>query len=386
MHKKLTKLSLLLLLTNFSLPIMHAEESSQTEITLQTETTVTPAETSTTPAADESDTTRNITSIVEKNGESQYDFKDPQALLEALKNSPENKSTMFNLMESENGVDFMLDSLSALKDNHLYYILNQKGNDGGTNVLIQTDEQNNVKTSFYLAEDLAKLAAERLNNDYEQYKDSSVEAYYVYAQEHIDDILGTYIEHPEVNGSNHTLLQRLNSVDHWMLELITQYVEKNTNRAEVHETEQEGTVYVFNIDQKESQQLVELAQSLEEATDETKRLTEELQKGYLGTISFSMKLGEIAMSLSTDDAHHVIEYRIGLEKATIKQPDAKKIISSQEFIKKTGIDIFADGLVSVVTAETTSSNDEENTQSEATAETDSAEETTTLAETTIGEE
>ena len=49
----------------------------------------------------------------------------------------------------------------------------------------------------------------------------------------------------------------MNSVDHWMLELITQYVEKNTNRAEVHETEQEGTVYVFNIDQKESQQLVE---------------------------------------------------------------------------------------------------------------------------------
>lgn len=386
MHKKLTKLSLFLLLTNFSLPIMHAEESSQTETTLQTETIVSPAETSTTPATEESHATGNNTSIVEKNGESQYDFKEPKALLEALKKFPENKSSMLNLMESENGVDFTLDSLSALKDNQLYYILNQKGNDGGTNVIIQTDEQNNVKTSFYLAEDLAKLAAERLNNDYEHYKDSSVEAYYVYAQEHIDDIFGTYIEHPEANESNHALLQRLNSVDDWMLELITQYVKKNTNRAEVHETEQEGTVYVFNIDQKESQQLVELAQSLVEATDETKRLTEELQKGYLGTISFSMKLGEIAVSLSTDDAHHVIEYRIGLEKATIKQPDAEKIISSQEFIKKTGIDIFADGLVSVVTTETTSSNVEHNTQSEATAETNSAEEVTTLAETTISEE
>ena len=210
MHKKLTKLSLFLLLTNFSLPIMHAEESSQTETTLQTETIVSPAETSTTPATEESHATGNNTSIVEKNGESQYDFKEPKALLEAVKKFPENKSSMLNLMESENGVDFTLDSLSALKDNQLYYILNQKGNDGGTNVLIQTDEQNNVKTSFYLAEDLAKLAAERLNNDYEHYKESSVEAYYVYAQEHIDDIFGTYIEHPEANESNHALLQRLN--------------------------------------------------------------------------------------------------------------------------------------------------------------------------------
>ncbi|OFK61727.1 hypothetical protein HMPREF2811_02785 [Globicatella sp. HMSC072A10] len=386
MHKKLTKLSLFLLMTSLSLPMVQAEESNQTETTLQPKTTVTPTETSTTLAADESDTTGNITSIVEKNGESQYDFKDPQALLEALKNSPENKSSMFNLMESENGVDFTLDSLSVLKDNHLYYILSQKGNDGGTNVVIQTDEQENVKTSFYLAEDLAKLAAERLNNDYEHYKDSSVEAYYVYAQEHIEDILGTYIEHSEANEANHALLQRLNSVDHWMLDLIAQYVEKNTNRAEVHQTDQEGTVYVFNIDQKESQQLAQLTQTLAEGTDETNRLTEELKKGYLGTISFSMKLGEISMSLATDDAHHIIEYHIGLEKATIKQPDAEKIISSQEFIKKTGIDIFADGLVSVAIAETTSSNDEENTQSESTVETDSAEETTTLAETTIDEE
>ena len=74
MHKKLTIFSLFLLLTNFSLPIMQAEESSQPETTLQPETTVSPAETSTTPATEESDATGNNTSIVEKNGESQYDL------------------------------------------------------------------------------------------------------------------------------------------------------------------------------------------------------------------------------------------------------------------------------------------------------------------------
>lgn len=391
MTKRLTKLSLFLLITSLALPTVQAEETTQAEESAQatepSQAESTTAVEATTTANESSDQTMTnqealstATSIVKKTGESQYQFKEPKELIKALQDSPENMSSIFNLMVSENGVDFTIDSLAAIKDRQLYYVLNQNGNVGGTNVLIQTDEKNNFKTSYYLAEDLANDAAEMLNNDYEQYKGTKIEDYYVYAQEHIDEIIGTYIEHPEANESNKSLLNRFNLNDRWMVELINQYVEKNKDRAEVHQTDQEGTVYVFNIDQKESKQLAEFAESIVEGTDETRHFSEELKKGYIGTMSFSMKLGEIALSLATEDTHNIIEYRIGLEKTTIKQPDSKKIISSQDFVKKTGIDIFSGGLVSLATqAESTSLNEESTSSGD---ETTSSNEETTQADTT----
>ncbi|MBD3950049.1 hypothetical protein I4Q36_01995 [Tuanshanicoccus lijuaniae] len=267
-----------------------------------------------------------------------YDFKNPEVILKTLKEQPEHISSALNLLHAVSEKDYAVVSRAYVRDKDYYYFISSAPETISSAVLIET-KAGQYQRSLILAEDIAKFAAEALNNHPETYKDTPIEAYYQYAQKNIDAIRGVHIQNDEVAKQHQLLFTEAKDMEKFMIELFTQYIQQ-AEKPEVKMNEKVGEVYTYTIDEAASKKLLSLAEPMAKDNKMLTGFVNQLKKGYVGTLGFSVATGDIAMSVATVDGSEVIEFVLGMEESKLRQPDEGKVMTAEAFTKMVGTDLF----------------------------------------------
>ncbi|MBK0347636.1 hypothetical protein JDW15_03145 [Aerococcaceae bacterium zg-ZJ1578] len=264
--------------------------------------------------------------------------KNPQAVLMNLKEQPEHISSSLNILHAVSEAEYAIVSRAYIRDGDYYYFISSAPETISSSVLIETKE-GQYQRSLVLAEDLAKFAAEALDKYSKTYAGTPIESYHQYAQEHMEALKGIHIQNNQVASQHKALFDESKDMERFMLELLTQFVQQDI-QAEIKTLDAIGEVYTYMIDEAAANTLLSLAKPLANNNKMLTGFVEQLEKGYVGTLGFSVETGDVALSVATVDGSDIIEFVLGTEESKLRKPDENQIMTADEFTKMVGVDLF----------------------------------------------
>lgn len=259
-------------------------------------------------------------------------FETAYEILEMLQTSPERYSSSLNYLRTEDDQEYTSQTLSYVKDGENYYFFNTEEPLGRYIVKTQAGK---FQASYFWAEDLAGEAARRLNENPDQYRGTEIEKYYVYAQEHGQELRDVYISQSQNQNQHQDSYELAKKQDQYLLKILTSFIQLEGVEAKESMDSDNTPVYTYIIGQDQTKAIGELAKKEAGNDRDLQTLSQTLQASYVGTLSFSMQREDLVLSIAAVNGSNVLEYRIGPSNLLIPPFKSDQIQTVKEFNQKT---------------------------------------------------
>lgn len=207
-------------------------------------------------------------------------------------------------------------------------------------LLVKTN-QDKVEDVYMAIETLITYATDAINNHSEVYEKSPIMDFYVYAQEHYQDLTKKYIHLDSTFDDAQDKYIQVQKLDDFVLELLTAFLKDYQDKVEFQAEQNTG---VLNLEGETSEQFTSLFKQYQETYPELDPILNNLEKGIQGTLTFNYSSYEIGIGLLSqvsDGQTNGLEYYIKPVQADIEIPNPDQIVSDQKFVDLVGFDVLS---------------------------------------------